>query len=69
MYGEQDEFYFHYTTGEAAFEHILPSRRLRLSPPATPLPAALSRRQADNGRSARPGETRCVLGLADVAVA
>ena len=32
MYGERDEFFFHFTTAEAAFEFILPDRLLRLSP-------------------------------------
>jgi hypothetical protein len=30
--GNPGELYFHYTTREAAFEHILPDRTLRLSP-------------------------------------
>jgi hypothetical protein len=31
-YTESGQFFFHYTTREAAFTHILPERRLRLSP-------------------------------------
>jgi hypothetical protein len=30
--GYPGEFFYHYTTREAAFEHILPERKLRLSP-------------------------------------
>jgi hypothetical protein len=32
MYGKPGDFFFHYTTREAAFAHIVPERRLRLSP-------------------------------------
>jgi hypothetical protein len=32
MYVASDDLFFHYTTREAAFEHILPEQRLRLSP-------------------------------------
>jgi hypothetical protein len=32
MYGQRGEFFFHFTTAEAAFELILPDRLLRLSP-------------------------------------
>src|ERR1039458_3991954 len=31
-YTQSGQFFFHYTTREAAFSHILPERRLRLSP-------------------------------------
>lgn len=32
MYGEPDKYLYHYSTSEAAFQHILPARLLRLSP-------------------------------------
>jgi len=32
MYGKPRDYFFHYTTREAAFAHILPERQLRLSP-------------------------------------
>jgi hypothetical protein len=32
VYGKRDEFFFHYTTAEAAFEYIIPDRQLRLTP-------------------------------------
>jgi hypothetical protein len=32
MYGEHGEFAYHYTTSEAAFDRILPSGQLRMSP-------------------------------------
>jgi hypothetical protein len=32
IYGEPGDFFYHYTTREAAFGHILPDRQLRLSP-------------------------------------
>jgi hypothetical protein len=31
-YNEHDRYFFHYTTRDAAFEHIIPERRMRLSP-------------------------------------
>jgi hypothetical protein len=31
-YGEHGEFFFHHTTADTAFRHILPTGELRLSP-------------------------------------